>query len=107
MWMAHVAMVNVLATRIIAQIDCTVQTLDENPFDLIQADGIVGAILQPGCARRLVVADLRALRSADRAICYGLRHARTRHSGRSNQRGTSGPLAGCSGLSDVWPPSHS
>ena len=58
MRMVHVAMVNVLATPIIVQIDCALQTLNENPFDLIQPDDSVGAVIELGCARRLMIRDL-------------------------------------------------
>jgi hypothetical protein len=58
MRMVHVAMINILATPIIAQIGCTLQILNENPLDLVQADGVVGAVIQLRRARRLVVRDL-------------------------------------------------
>ena len=35
-----------------------VSTLDQNPLDLIQADGVAGAVIQLGRARRFVVGDL-------------------------------------------------
>src|SRR5512139_3769564 len=37
------------------------QRSDKNPLDLIQADGIVGAVIQLRRARRFVVRDLRRM----------------------------------------------
>jgi hypothetical protein len=42
---------------------------NENPLDFVQVADIVLAVIQLGGARRLVVVDLRIVRSADRAIC--------------------------------------
>ena len=39
-----------------------VSTLDQDTLDLIQADGIIGTVIELGRVRRLVICDLPGLR---------------------------------------------
>jgi hypothetical protein len=53
-----VAIVHVLAARIIAPIDYKVKALNEDALNLVRTDRIVSAVVKLRSARRFVVGDL-------------------------------------------------